>query len=307
MTELNTKGPETTSATEFVRRAYALRLKLGLVGTKKKVENNLVDLKSAESDLVGITKEILDSQELKAIRNHDMETRAYVRGRALPSLLGSGWYLIPIKSVKAVDDYIQERTVARGELVSKLVDALPDLKARSQERLAHLWVEDQFPTGAIVREKTVVSMKYRTFDTPATLKGISNAILERELAKAAKEGVTLRDGAIALLRSEMAKSVKSLLAALTPGAEGRKKGIRSDSLEKVKRAFDVFDERNIAGDTDLGKLVVEMKELIGSKSAKELSQSAKSDAAIQADFARIRETLAKLVSEAPSRDIDFEE
>jgi hypothetical protein len=298
---------ETVAATEFVKRAYALRLKLGLVGTKKKVENNLVDLKSAESDLVGITKEILDSAELKAIRNHDIETRAWVRGRALPSLLGSGWYLIPVKSVKTVDEYIQGRTSERAELVGKLVDALPDLKTRSQERLAHLWVEEQFPTGAVVREKTVVAMKYRTFDTPASLKGISAAILERELAKAAQEGVALRDGAIALLRSEMAKSVKSLLAALTPGAEGKKKGIKPASLEKVKKAFELFEERNIAGDEGLSKLVAEMKELIGSKSAKELSQSVKSDAAIQGDFARIRETLAKLVSEAPSRDIDFEE
>ena len=73
------------------------------------------------------------------------------------------------------------------DLFEALVEALPALGERSKSRLGHLWIDSQFPTADLVREKCKVASKYVTFDTPASLKGISRAILDREVQKAQRE------------------------------------------------------------------------------------------------------------------------
>lgn len=295
-------------AAEFMKRAVALRLKLTRIGSRRAVDTDDVDTGDAEKDLIRVTKEILDSEELKAIRNHDIETRAAIRQRALPSLLGTGWYLIPVGAVEAVDAFITERAESRDALIGLLIEALPALKDRSKARLGHLWNEDQFPTPEVVRDKSKVASRYVTFDTPASLKGISKAILDREVQKAQREASAARDAAVALLREEMQKAVSALADAFTPGPNGKKKGLKPATLDKVTQALNLFQARNIAQDEKLTEFVEQAKALIAGKSAKDLKLESKTEGSeIVSKFQGIKASLAGLIEEGPGRVIDFEE
>jgi hypothetical protein len=287
----------------FIKRAVALRLKFGLIGTKRAVDLDDVGTGDTAKELLKLTKEVLDSAEVAAIRNHDQETRAAIRGRALPSFLGIGWYLVPVVSVDTVDAYIEARQQTRTDLVERLVDALPALKERSQQRLGHLWVEEQFPSAGVVRDKCSVASKYVTFDTPSSLKGISKALLAREIAKAQAEAGSARDAAIALLRAEMGEVVEALANAFVPGPSGRKGTIRPDTLGRVTAALDLFNSRNIAQDDELARFVEQARGLVAGKDAK----SFRADESLGPVFASIKDNIAKLVTEGPSRRIDFEE
>lgn len=300
------KVEKLASAPEFIKRAVALRLKLNRIGTRRAVDNEDIDIGDAESDRINVTKEILQSKELNAIRNFDLETRAAIRRRALPSLLGSGWYLIPVAAVDPIDEFIGERIEARNALVEALVEALPALKEESAKDLGHLWDDSQFPDGALVRDKSRVAYKYVTFDTPATLKGINSALLAREVQKAQAEAAAARDAAVALLREEMSKMVSVLADAFVPGPNGRKKGLKPATLDKVTQALDLFAARNIAQDEDLQGFVDQARALIAGKDAATLKAEAK-EGTVVAQFQAIRENVAKLVAEGPSRIIDFEE
>lgn len=301
-----TKVEKFATAPEFIKRAVALRLKLARIGTRRAVDNDDVDLGDADSDRIRITKEILNSAELNAIRNHDLETRAAIRVRALPSLLGSGWYMIPVAAVDPIDEFIIERSEQRSVLVENLVNALPTLKEASKADLGHLWIEEQFPDASLVRDACKVSYRFVTFDTPATLKGVSKALLEREVQKAQAEAGAMRDTAVALLRTEMSKMVSVLADAFVPGPNGRKKGLKPATLDKVTKALDAFSARNIAQDGDLQALVDQARALVAGKDVKTLKAEAK-DGAIIADFTKIKASISTLVEEGPSRTIDFEE
>ena len=293
----------TETPIEFLKRGIAFRLKLRLIGSKRAVDTDKVDTGDADKDLLRVTKEILDSGEVKAIRNHDFETRAAIRRRALPSILGSGWYLLPIPSVNEIDEYVEARKVERSTLIDKLIEALPALKDRSKERLGHLWVEEQFPSPEVIRDKSTVASKYVTFDTPASIKGVSKAILEREVAKAADEAESYRNAAVSLLRKEVSEVVSVLADAFTPTVSGRKRTLRADTLKRVTEALDLFGSRNIAQDGELAKLVDQAKGLISGKEAKDVA----SDASLGQTFAEIKASVAALVVDGPSRTIDFEE
>jgi hypothetical protein len=306
MTEV--KVEKIASAAEFIKRAVALRLKLARVGTKRAVDNDDVDLGDTDESRIRITKEILESEELNAIRNHDLETRAAIRVRALPSLLGAGWYLIPVAAVDPIDAFIRRRADEREALVEKLVEALPVLKEASKAALKHLWVEEQFPDASIIRDKCKVSFKYVTFDTPATLKGISSAILQREVQKAQAEASVARDAAVALLRAEMQKAVSALADAFVPGPSGRKPGLKPATLEKITSALNLFQARNIAQDERLSEFVEQAKGLIAGKTARDLKLDSKTEGStVVADFQAIKASLAGLIEDGPSRTIDFEE
>ncbi len=294
------------SSAEFIKRAVALRLKLARVGTRRAVDNEDVDLGDTDESRIRITKEILESEELNAVRNHDLETRAAIRQRALPSLLGAGWYLIPVGAVDAIDEFIRRRAGERADLVEVLVEALPRLKDASKNALKHLWVEEQFPTPEIIRDKCKVSFKYVTFDTPATLKGISSAILAREVEKAQAEASVARDAAVALLRGEIEDVVGKLADAFVPGPSGRKPGLKPATLDKITSALDLFAARNIAQDEALQSFVSQAKALIAGKDAKGIKVEAKTTDLV-AQFQAIKAGISNLVEEGPSRTIDFEE
>lgn len=292
------------TAIEFMRRAVAFRLKLTRIGSRRAVDADLIETGDAEKALVKVTKEILDSKELNDIRNHDIETRAAIRRKALPSLLGSGWYLIAAGSVDTIDAYVEERASERAVLIEALCEALPRLKDRSKARLGHLWVEEQFPTPNVIREKCGVATKYMTFDTPASTVGISKAILAREVQKAQKEAEAAKDSAIALLRAEMEEAVGALVKAFQPNVKGVKPGLRAPTLARVNEAFDTFlTSRNIAGDEALAGLVAQAKALVAGKDTKAINR----EEGIGAAFESIKANVSKLVEEGPSRVIDFEE
>lgn len=301
------KVEKIASAPEFIKRAVALRLKLNRIGTRRAVDNDDIDIGDAESERINVTKEILKSDELNAIRNHDLETRAAIRVRSLPSLLGSGWYMIPVAAVDPIDAFIIARAEERKVLIDSLVAALPDLKAKAEADLGHLWNPDQWPDEGLIRDKCSVAYKFVTFDTPATLKGISGAILKREIAKAQVEAATVRDASVSLLRQEMSKMVGVLADAFVAGPTGRKKGLKPQTLAKVSEALELFGARNIAQDEELASLVEQAKALIAGKDAKALKAEAKADAVIVEQFQAIKAGVSTLVTDGPSRTIDFEE
>ena len=305
MSDANEKAERNVaSAPEFVKRAIALRLKLNRIGSRRAVDNDDVDLGDAQPDLINVTKEILNSEELNRIRNHDLETRAAIRVRSLPSFFGSGWYLIPVAAMDPMDEFIQARASEREGLVEALVAALPSLKEKSQAALGHLWNEAQFPDAALVRDKSAVAYKFVTFDTPATIKGVSSALLHREIQKAQREAEAMRDASVSLLRAEMQKTVAILADAFVPGPSGRKKGLKPATLDKVTQALNLFSSRNIAQDEALSEYVEQARALINGKDAKDLKADADK---VTSDFQAIKASISTLVEEGPSRMIDFEE
>src|SRR4051812_47339815 len=89
-------------ANPIQRDAVFLYLSVGRLRTKRKLSAEAVQ-SDIDPEMLYVSKDILQSSELKAIGQYDNETRAFVKARALPSPFSKkGLLLLPVRLIEPV-------------------------------------------------------------------------------------------------------------------------------------------------------------------------------------------------------------
>ena len=138
-----------SSDNELAKQTVFIKLHLGLLGNSRKVSSSRVEV-DADKALIRVSKTLLDSPELQAIRTLDGDIRHFLYDMCLP--LEVGIHLLPLGLVETVDERLHEFKDKRGELVESFLSAYPRLCQEAAGRLAvRPWRVDRVRISFTVR------------------------------------------------------------------------------------------------------------------------------------------------------------
>jgi hypothetical protein len=235
-----------------------LAVMLGKLGVRRKVSSSIVDT-DADKSLLYVSKEILDSPELKSINSLDNEIRAYLKGRCLPVAFRRGFHVLPLSLLKEVDAKLQEFKDRRSTLVDAFIAVYQERVDEAKEKLAGLFVEADYPAVEAVAKAFKMEIRYTNFGISGTLREVSKEIYDREKAEIAGELREAVEDAIVGLRIGFQEMVETLVDRLGNKEDGKPKSFKGPTIDKIKDFLSVFECRNISNDGELEKLVSSAK------------------------------------------------
>jgi hypothetical protein len=297
---------ENEESTNFMDKAICLSLEIRCLGNTRKVASNSVDT-PADKDFLHITKNLIAKEYMKELTSLHGEIRSFVSKKCLPasSFFRRGTYLIPIVEVVKVNAKIKEFKFKQDELVEKLISVYEVAQQDAETRLGPLYNPTEYPSKTDVKAAYGIKFKYVAFSTPTKLKEISSAIFQQETEKAKEDIALATDEIKTVLRMGLSELTNHLMDKLSPNLGGPKKIFRDSLITNVREFFDDFNSRNIVNDTELAALVEKAKSCLEGVDAKTLRTDAAVKEKVTKDFTTIKETLDKMLINAPKRKFDF--
>ena len=120
---------------DLARKTVFIKLHLGLLGNSRKVSSSQVEV-DADKELIRVTKTLLDSPELQAIRTLDDELRRYLYDTCLPFEVGI--HLLPLGLLETVDEKLGEFRDKRRVFAEVFLNAYPRMCQEAVGRLPRL-------------------------------------------------------------------------------------------------------------------------------------------------------------------------
>jgi hypothetical protein len=287
-------------------RAVCLSLAVGCLGTRRKVAAASIQV-DADKDMLHVSKAILESKELDAIKTLDGEMRTWLGKRALPSPFRRGTYLIPLDLVEQVDAKIGEYQEKRRTLVDAFLAVYDKSVEDARKRLNGLFDAADYPGADKVRATFYVDVRYLAFGVPEKLEGIRKDIFEREKAKAESQWREASDEVRQALRAGLADLVDHMVERLQGNGDGKPKVFRGTLVENMTEYLDLFDPRNVTDDTQLAQLVERCRKTLDGVDADALRASDAIRTKVREGMAQVQATLDTMVIDRPARRIVLED
>ncbi len=289
---------------DLAQKTVCLKVHLGLIGNSRKVSNSQVEV-DADKQLIRVSKTLLDSVELQAIKTLDGEVRRYLYDNCLP--FESGIQLVPLPQIETVDQKLREYAQKRLELVETFIGAYPRLCEQAAARLRTLHDPKDYPPVEIVRSHFAFSWRYVSFGVPGQLKEISARIFEDEREKASQMMAEASSEIQQVLRVAMAEMVAHLRDRLTDPADGKPQRIRESTVQKLRNFLDTFDFRNVTDDQELKEQVDRARQLLNRVSTDAIRNTAELRSRIKDGMAEISQRLDTMVADRVGRKFRFDE
>ena len=299
MSEMN----GTTPPTDVRQTAIVLGLEFHVMGNSKAVPSSAVHT-DADPTALHISKQLLDSPELRELKHLRSDARAYIEDIAMPSMLKSGLWLIAVRRVEQVDERLQGYALLWRGQVETVIQAYPDRCQEAEARLASLYhAEDYLDTThegwqEIIREACQFAWQWLELSTPTRLQGINKALWDAEKEKAEEMWASVTDSARLILREQFAAFVRGLHERLT----GEKKNLQQRYLDRLTAWTEAFREgRDLTDDTALQALVTQADNLLRGRNVTDLKGDAGTTYVVATELASMQETLLNMVGEKPTR------
>ena len=287
-------------------RAVCLSLAMGCLGTRRKVAATSIQV-DADKDMLHVSKAILESEELDAIKTFDGEMRVWLAKRALPSPFRRGTYLIPLDLVEQVDGKIVEYQEKRRFLTDAFLAAYDQSVESAKKRLNGLFNAADYPGADKVRAAFYVDVRYLAFGVPEKLEGIRKDLFEREKAKAETQWREASDEVRQALRAGLADVVDHMVERLQGNGDGKPKVFRDTLVENMSEYLELFDPRNITDDIQLAQLVGRCKNVLDGVDADALRASDAIRAKVKSGMQEVQAVLDTMVIDRPARRIVLED
>lgn len=299
---MSTMPPPTieTSASgeDLASKTVLLRVRFGLLGNSRKISNSAVQV-DADKNLIRVSKTLLDSPELDAIRKADGALRGYIYDTCLPGF-DDGLYFLPIPLIEDVERTLREFKTKRESLVDLFLLAYPELCKTAEERLRTVYSSKDYPSVDEVKAKFTFNWNYLEFGVPGKLRAISSALFNEERDKAAS---VMQDAAAQVqqvMRATLAEMVEKLRERLTDDG-GKQKIFRDTAVTNLQEFLNSFDFRNVTNDTDLKAHVDRARALITGTDPQALRDMDGLRNRVREGMAAISQALEPLVMDKPSR------
>lgn len=213
-----------------------------------------------DKDMVRVSKRLLDSPELVAIRNFDHVARVELIDLCLPYEIGM--HLLPVGLIQRVDDMLKAREEEREVLVKKFLKAYPELVQQAAKRLKGLYNSSDYPPVKEVAKQFRFYWEYVSFGVPDKLKELSTEMWKQEREKAAKRMAEASENIQLVLRESMLQLVGKMAERLKSDPEGKPLVFRNTLVENLTEFLGNFDFRNVTDDAELQKIVKEARALL---------------------------------------------
>lgn len=287
-----------TPGDDLARKTVFVKLRLGLPGNSRKVSSAQVEV-DADKDSIHVSKSLLDSCELEAIRRVDGEIRRYLYGVCLP--FEPGIHLLPIPLIETVDGRLREFQTKRQEMVEVFLAAYPRLCTEAASRLRTLYNPLDYPAFEEVRSAFSCSWQYVSYGVPDQLRAVSERIFQEERDKAADRMAEAYTEVRQVLREAMVELVAHLRDRLADQPDGSPQRVRESTVQKLREFLDTFDFRNVTNDQELKDQVERARSLLAGTTTDAIRNTAELRARVRDGMANIAGRLEAMVSDRVGR------
>lgn len=290
---------EITDATDLVSKTAFLSVQFGVMGNTRKVSGATVLTTDADKSLLRVSKTLLTSKELEAIRSADGKMRAYLYNTCLP--WDMGMMMLPKPLVATAHERMSAYKLEREVLVDEFIAAYPKLIEEAVAHLGSLYNPNDYLAASEAKAKFYFSWNWVQFGVADSLKSISMDLYESEKQKAAAQVKSALDEITNVMREKLLDLVTNLEDRLAPNDEGKAKVLRETPVTKLQEFLTTFEQYNVTGDVDLAKLVAQARELVGGTSAQSLRSSDEWREKVRKGMEGIKDQLATMVEDKPGR------
>ena len=248
-----------SSDNELAKQTVFIKLHLGLLGNSRKVSSSRVEV-DADKALIRVSKTLLDSPELQAIRTLDGDIRHFLYDMCLPFEVGI--HLLPLCLVETVDERLHEFKDKRRVLVESFLGAYPRLCQEAAGRLRTLYNPADYPPVDEVRSHFTLSWQYVSYGVPEQLREISARFFEEEREKAVVAMSEACTEIPQVMRASLLELVCHLRDRLGDQQDGKPQRLRESTLQKLRDFLGTFDLRNVVDDQELKEQVDKARALL---------------------------------------------
>jgi len=291
-----------TPGEDLARKTVFVKLHLGLLGNTRKVSSAQVEV-DADKNSIHISKSLLDSPELEAIRRLDGEIRRYLYSVCLP--FEPGIHLLPIGLIESADAKLNEFRAKRDELVEVFLGAYPRLCAEAGGRLRTLYNPLDYSPLEAVRSEFTFSRQYVSYGVPHQLREVSERMFQDERDKAAQRMAEAYTEVRQVLRQAMVELVAHLRDRLTDQPDGTQQRLRESTVQKLREFLETFDFRNVTDDQELKEQVERARNLLSGTTTDAIRNTAELRARVREGMSEIAQRLETMVSDRVGRKFRF--
>ena len=258
---------------------------------------------SDTSSEVRARKRTIKSESVSAMHRLNYKVRSTLRHYALNSLFRPGVYVIPIESVQAVDDVLQQAVSEIAIVRQGLVDDWQQIIDDGQKRLGDLF--DPSDYGSASDAAAEFSMGYRDMaiaETPAILSYIAadtyKADLERTRDETKKELEAFRGH----LRQTLFGIVETMRKTLTK-PDGEKRVFGKRFFKRLDEFLSTFDSKNLSDDGALQGVVSQLRLVANGTDVGALKTSSEAQASLDVSLEAVTAVMAEMTQDDGSRKI----
>ena len=293
-----------SSDNELAKQTVFIKLHLGLLGNSRKVSSSRVEV-DADKALIRVSKTLLDSPELQAIRTIDGDIRRYLYDTCLPFEVGI--HLLPLGLLETVDEKLREFNDKRRVLVEVFLAAYPRLCQEAAGRLRTLYNPADYLPADEVRSRFTFSWQYVSYGVPEQLREISARMFQTERDKAAQAMSEACAEVQQVMRASLLELVSHLRDRLADQADGKSQRLRESTLQKLRDFLGTFDLRNVVDDQDLKEQVDRARALLEGVSTDALRNMPMIRARVREGMAKVAAQMDVLAGDRVSRKFRFAE
>jgi hypothetical protein len=214
---------------------------------------------------------------------------------------------MPISLIAQVEAELDAAEATRQVLISLACAAYPRLIQAIRGRLGTLFNAADYPPVEKIRQAYSRDIQYLTLNVPGSLKAVSQAVFERERARAQRQWEEATELIQQTLRQGLYELVGRMVDRLTNDTNGKPRVFRDSLVSNLEDFLKVFDARNLGNDEDLAALVERCRELMEGVEPTDLRPDASLREAVQRGFSQVQAQLDRLPPMGATRRITFEE
>lgn len=288
-------------ASGLVAKTFFLRVRYGSIGNSRQVSGANVLSTDADVSLLNVSKTLLESPELEAIRKHDTKLRKWLGNMCLPFLDWPGVLVLPKGLVKVTQAKLIEHKAERTTLIVNFIETYPARVEAAKAALGTLFNSTEYPDVSEVAERFVFDWAYKSFDTPDALKEVDAELYQQQVEQQQAQFTAATEEITAVMREALYEMVNHLKERLTPTPDGKNKILKESAINNLKEFLDNFDLRNVTNDKALAIEVQKVRSLLGGTTAASLRTSDEWREKILKGMSNVTESLGTMVETKSGR------
>lgn len=301
--------PSSERMQNLMENSVVFVLSFSRLTTKRSLGSDAIEV-DADKSMLHVAKDILDSEELRAIISYDNSTAMWFRTRCTPTPWNKGFLMSALLLPDAFKWVEEVRMPGRAVLIEKFKAAYPRLMVDAKKRLKDLFDASQYPP--VETMTTAFKMEYTAHELPAVSKKLGSVLSRAALAKEeAKASAKLQDVAVAAEQA-LATALRDVLApivdALTCAEEdGKPKRFGNARLAKAEEFLESFAKFNLTGATDMQELADRAKAVIKGQDAKKLKGDKDVRETVAKALSGVTAALAPMIEDRPARAMTLDD
>ena len=255
----------------------------------------------AEKSRLRVTKKLVDSDQLKAVRDYQNKAKGWIKMRSVPAFFKDALVLVKTDMVKEVEQKLNDSVNETSELVEAFLAAYPAQKEAAKKALGNMYEERDYPTANELRSSFGITWNWIELNVSENL---PDTIRARESKKLNDMWENSIQEIIMALRTGFKEFVDHAVDRLTVKPGEKAKTFRDSLIPNFQQFLDTFSARNVVNDAELAALVDKAKKLISGVSPEDLRDDTKLRDFTAKKFAELKKSVDEAVTTA-TRKFDF--